>query len=82
MGPPKAAINIQKVTYTSAFRYNATDDTNYREFDSNTPQYVGTSSSDIDRAWMDLLAGQYLVLSEEAMLLDDPVAIKGIYLGE
>lgn len=32
---------------------------------------------------MDLLAGQYLVLSEEeAMLLDDPVAMKGLYLGE
>ena len=81
--PPKAAIDIQKVTYTSAFRYNATDGTYYREFDPNTPQYVGNPSPEIDRAWMDLLAGQYLVLSEEeAILLHDPVAIKGMYLGE
>ncbi|KAG0647667.1 Cyclochlorotine biosynthesis O [Hyphodiscus hymeniophilus] len=81
--PAKASIDIQKVTYTSALRYNATSDTYYRDFDPSTPQYVGKPNADIDQAWSDLLKGQYLVLSEEeAMQLDDPVAVMGYYLGE
>ena len=48
---------MQKVTYTSAFRYNATSKTYYREFDSSQPQYVGTPTPEIDKAWEELLAG-------------------------
>lgn len=82
-GPAKESIEMQEVTYTSRFRYNATDNSYYREFDPASPQYVGTPTPEIDKAWMDLLAGQYLVFNEsEAMELDDPISIKGYYLGE
>lgn len=82
-GPAKEAIEMQEVTYTSIFRYNATDNSYYREFDPAAPQYVGAPTPEIDKAWMDLLAGQYLVFNKsEAMELDDPVSIKGHYLGE
>jgi len=55
--PAKASIEMQKVTYTSAFRYNATSKTYYREFDASQPQYVGTPTPEIDKAWEELLAG-------------------------
>ncbi|KAI9055656.1 hypothetical protein LZ554_000599 [Drepanopeziza brunnea f. sp. 'monogermtubi'] len=81
--PAKASIELQKVTYTSAFRYNATSQGYYREFDPAAPKYIGEPSEEIDAAWMELLGGQYLELSEEeAMQLDDPVSIKGTYYGE
>jgi hypothetical protein len=48
---------MQKVTYTSAFRYNATLKTYYREFDASEPQYVGAPPPEIDKAWEELLAG-------------------------
>ncbi|KAH8589388.1 hypothetical protein B0O99DRAFT_337811 [Bisporella sp. PMI_857] len=82
-GPAKAAIEIQQVTYTSAFRYNETSQRYYREFDPNLPQYVGVPSPKIDDAWEELLKGQYVVLNEtEAMNLDNPVPIEGMYLAE
>lgn len=56
-GPAKEAIQIQKVTYTSALRYNSTSKEYYREFDPTKPQYVGKPSPEIDKAWNDLLAG-------------------------
>ena len=55
--PAKASIEMQKVTYTSAFGYNATSKTYYREFDSSQPQYVGTPTPEIDKAWEELLDG-------------------------
>jgi hypothetical protein len=55
--PVKAAIEMQKVTYTSTFRYNDTSKTYYREFDSSQPRYVGTPTPQIDKAWEELLAG-------------------------
>jgi len=48
---------MTKVTYTSAFRYNATSKDYYREFDAAIPQYVGAPTPEIDKAWGDLLAG-------------------------
>jgi hypothetical protein len=60
--PAKASIEIQKVTYTSAFRYNATSKTYYREFDPGDQQYVGTPAPQIDKAWEELLAGTPLRL--------------------
>lgn len=48
---------MEKVTYTSAFRYNATSKTYYRESDASQPQYVGTPTPEIDKAWEELLAG-------------------------
>ncbi|KAL2064106.1 hypothetical protein VTL71DRAFT_4600 [Oculimacula yallundae] len=81
--PAKAAIQLQEVTYTSAFRYNGTSKGYYREFDPALPQYIGTPNEDIDKAWAELLTGQYLVLSkDEAQKLDNPVAIQGFYLAE
>ena len=81
--PAKVAIDIERVTYTSVFSYNASSDTYYRDFDPTAPKYVGLPSPEIDQAWMDLLAGQYLVLSEEeALQLHDPVQVQGYYLGE
>ncbi|PVH82565.1 hypothetical protein DL98DRAFT_586552 [Cadophora sp. DSE1049] len=72
-----------EVTYTSALRYNDTSKSSYREYDPTSPQYVGTPNKEIDKAWADLLSGQYLVLSEEeAQELEDPVAIRGFYLAE
>lgn len=83
LGPAKESIELQEVTYTSKFTYNATDDSYYREFDPAMPQYVGAPTPEIDEAWEDLLAGQYIAFSEsEARELDDPVAINGHYVGE
>ncbi|KAE8447946.1 hypothetical protein EG329_010018 [Mollisiaceae sp. DMI_Dod_QoI] len=78
-------IENELVTYTSAFRYNSTDQSYYREFNPADPQYVGTPSPEIDKAWDELLYGerQYLVVTEEeAQHLDDPVPINGYYLAE
>ncbi|XMA20041.1 hypothetical protein WAI453_012832 [Rhynchosporium graminicola] len=81
--PAKAAIQLQKLTYNSAFRYNETSKGYYREFDPALPQYIGSPNREIDKAWGELLSGQYLVISEEeAQKLDDPVAIQGYYLAE
>ncbi|KAH7348703.1 hypothetical protein BKA65DRAFT_584537 [Rhexocercosporidium sp. MPI-PUGE-AT-0058] len=81
--PAKASIQLQQVTYTSAFRYNETSQGYYREYEPTAPQYVGTPNKDIDKAWGELLSGQYLVLSEEeAHELENPVPIKGFYLAE
>jgi hypothetical protein len=44
--------------YTSAIRYNASDETYYREYDPNAPQYVGNPSQHIDKAWENLLEGK------------------------
>lgn len=81
IGPAKASIQLQQVTYTSAFRYNETSRAYYREYDTSEPQYIGTPNKDIDKAWGKLLSGtippsscnrdltkstgQYLVLSED-----------------
>ena len=80
-GPAKASIRLQEVTYTSAFRYNNTSKSYYRESDPASPQYVAAPSRDIDKAWGELLSGialfwnchsnltwsqgQYLVLSQD-----------------
>ncbi|KAF4637376.1 hypothetical protein G7Y89_g727 [Cudoniella acicularis] len=81
-----AIIQMKQVVYTSAFRYNETSDSYYREFDPTEPQYVGKPSPEIDNAWHKLLQGQYLYLpKEEAMKLDNPVpieALQGSYLAE
>lgn len=57
LGPAKEAIKLQEVTYTSAFRYNETSKTFYRDFDPDIPQYVGVPSPAIDKAWLELLVG-------------------------
>jgi hypothetical protein len=47
------------------------------------PQYVGDPNPEIDRAWEELLAGQYLVITkQEASHLDEPMEIDGYYLAE
>lgn len=51
------------MTYTSAFRYNATSKTYYREFDSGKPQYVGAPAREIDGA--PLLAGTFKIAKWE-----------------
>ncbi|KAH7413046.1 hypothetical protein BKA64DRAFT_703154 [Cadophora sp. MPI-SDFR-AT-0126] len=82
-GPAKVAIHLQEVTYTSALRYNDTSKSYYREYDPASPQYIGASHEEMDKAWAELLSGQYLVLSEEeAQELEKPVAIRGYYLAE
>jgi hypothetical protein len=53
----KASIEMQKVTYTSALRYNANSRTYYREFDPSELKYVGARTPEIDKAWAELLAG-------------------------
>jgi len=57
---------MQKVIYTGAFRYNATSDSYYREFDPAMPQYVGFPNPEIDKAWRDLLAGRLRLGSSKA----------------
>lgn len=80
---PKSAIEFQTVMYTSPLKYNATGGTYYREIDPAAPQYVGEPSPEIDKNWLDLLAGEYLVFNEEeAKELDSPVKIQGYYFGE
>ena len=59
-GPAKGSIRLQEVRYTSAFRYNDTSKSYYREYDPASPQYVGTPSRDIDNAWGELLSGTAL----------------------
>lgn len=82
-GAPKSAIAMQNVTYTGALRYNDTDSTYYREVDPSVPQYVGRPSPEIDKNWMGLLAGEYIVFSEaEAAQLDAPDNFQGHYFGE
>ncbi|KAH6662863.1 hypothetical protein B0J14DRAFT_662461 [Halenospora varia] len=82
-GPAKAAIRMKQVVYTSAFRYNESSDGYYRDTDPTEPQYVGKPSKEIDDNWHKLLHDQYLFLSkEEAMKLDNPIAIGGNYLAE
>lgn len=58
VGTAKQSIEMQKVTYTSALRYNETSKTYYRDFDPNLPQYVGKPSPEIDKARHDLLEGK------------------------
>ena len=83
-GPAKESISMRKTTYTSAFRYNASSKTYYREMDPAIGQYIGTPSQEIDRAWAELLTHQYLVLNEkEALEIDaDAELINGVYIGE
>lgn len=79
----RGTIETELVTYTSAFTYNATDGSYYRKFDPTEPQYVGNPSPEIDKAWDDLLYGQYLVISKgEAQHLENPVEYKGFYMAE
>lgn len=60
-------IETELVTYTNAFRYNATGKNFYREFDPEAPQYVGEPSPEIDQAWDDLLYGKDVpILSENS----------------
>jgi hypothetical protein len=56
---------MQQVTYTSAFRYNATSKTYYREFDSGKPQYVGAPAPEIDGARDKPLAGTFKIAKWE-----------------
>jgi hypothetical protein len=80
---PKGAIDIKTVAFTGDLKYNATDGTLYWEVDPGTPQYAGEPSPEIDQNWVELLAGQYLVFSEEeAMQFDNPVRIEDYYFGE
>lgn len=55
--PAKITIGQEKVTFTSAFRYNATSKTYYREYNLSEPQFVGVPRPEIDNAWEELLAG-------------------------
>jgi len=75
---------MQKRTYTSAFRYNSSSKTYYREIDPAAGQYIGAPSQEIDRAWAELLTHQYVVLDEkEALEIDaDAELINGVYIGE
>lgn len=56
--PAKMTIEQEKVTFTSAFRYNATSKAYYREYNLNEPQFVGVPRPEIDKAWEKLLAGR------------------------
>lgn len=62
VAPAKAAIEISKVTFKSALRYNETSKTYYREHDPDEPQYVGAPSPTIDHAWEELLGGMWPLL--------------------
>jgi hypothetical protein len=59
----KAAIKLDKVTYTSAFRYNETSKSYYREFDPTLPQYVGAPGPELDKSWRKLLVGLFCSFS-------------------
>ncbi|KAE9367867.1 hypothetical protein N431DRAFT_471261 [Stipitochalara longipes BDJ] len=81
--PARSSIELSRVKFTGAFRYNETSGTYYREHDPAEPQYIGPPSPEIDRAWEELLGGQYLILNEEEGLqLDNPVPILDQYIAE
>jgi hypothetical protein len=63
--PAKAAIELSKVTFKSALRYNETSKTYYREQDPDQPQYVGPPSPAIDHAWEELLGGMGILSWEK-----------------
>ena len=55
--PAKSSIELSKVKFRGAFRYNATSKVYYREHDPAEPQYIGPPSPEIDQAWEELLGG-------------------------
>jgi len=48
--PARSSIELSRVKFKGAFRYNETSKTYYREHDLATPQYIGPPSPEIDHA--------------------------------
>lgn len=55
--PAKSSIELSRVKFKGAFRYNESSNTYYRVHDPAEPQYIGPPSPEIDKAWEDLLDG-------------------------
>jgi len=65
LAPPKEAIELEVVRYGGSIKLNETTQQYYRDIDPTKPQYAGKPSMEIDKAWANLLRGEWRLLAED-----------------